>query len=115
MTKFMWQTLKAIILWNYSRTTWQYDVLCLLILAFIFLTPQNWFDNNEGRVRHYLQGQPAATKVILNANLFSRQATKEEIENRVRELTGIKNAEVKAVHPKLDEQGNTVAFEVDIK
>lgn len=111
----MWQTIKAIILWNYSRTTWQYDVLCLLILAFIFLTPKSWFDNNEGRVRHYLQGQPVATKVILNASQISQQATKEEIENRVRELTGIKNAEVKAVRPKQDEHGKTVAFEVDIK
>ncbi|MEZ5345718.1 MAG: hypothetical protein R2681_09210 [Pyrinomonadaceae bacterium] len=39
--------MKSIILWNYSRGTWQYDVFCLLIIGFIFLTPKTWFDNGE--------------------------------------------------------------------
>jgi outer membrane lipoprotein-sorting protein len=34
-------TLKKILFWSYDRGTWQYDVMCVLILAFIFLTP-NW-------------------------------------------------------------------------
>jgi hypothetical protein len=40
-------SLKRIILWDYSRGTWQYDVLCLLIIAFIFLSPKTWFDGRE--------------------------------------------------------------------
>lgn len=36
--------LKSILLWSYERGTWQYDVLCLVILAFIFLTPSSWFN-----------------------------------------------------------------------
>ncbi len=39
--------MKEIILWNYERGTWQYDLFCLLIIAFIFLTPKTWFDNGE--------------------------------------------------------------------
>jgi hypothetical protein len=39
--------LKDIILWQYKRGTWQYDVFCLLIVAFIFLTPKSWFDRRE--------------------------------------------------------------------
>ena len=35
--------MKNIINWSYERGTWQYDVLCLLIIAFIFLTPKAWF------------------------------------------------------------------------
>jgi hypothetical protein len=35
--------MKNIINWSYERGTWQYDVLCLLIIAFIFLTPKTWF------------------------------------------------------------------------
>jgi hypothetical protein len=35
--------IKKIILWSYERGTWQYDVLCLLIIAFIFLTPSSLF------------------------------------------------------------------------
>lgn len=29
--------------WIYDRGTWQYDVMVILILAFIFLTPRQWF------------------------------------------------------------------------
>jgi outer membrane lipoprotein-sorting protein len=39
--KIVFTTLKKILFWSYDRGTWQYDVMCVLILAFIFLTP-NW-------------------------------------------------------------------------
>ena len=39
--------MKRWILWDYERGTWQYDVFCLLIVAFIFLTPKSWFENAE--------------------------------------------------------------------
>ncbi len=32
--------LKRFILWDYARASWQYDVIVLLILAFIFVTPR---------------------------------------------------------------------------
>lgn len=40
-------TLPARILWNaffwtYERATWQYDVMVLTILAFVWLTPPDW-------------------------------------------------------------------------
>lgn len=35
--------LKRTILWSYERGSWQYDLICLIILAFIFLTPRAWF------------------------------------------------------------------------
>ena len=31
------------IFWSYDRGTWQYDLIVLAILAFIFLTPRSWF------------------------------------------------------------------------
>ncbi|MCX6615520.1 MAG: hypothetical protein NTZ98_05400 [Acidobacteria bacterium] len=31
------------IFWNYERGTWQYDLMCALILAFIFVTPTRFF------------------------------------------------------------------------
>jgi len=34
---------RKIILWEYSRATWQYDVMVAVILAFIFLTPRELF------------------------------------------------------------------------
>ena len=35
--------LKRAIFWSYERGSWQYDIICVLILAFIFLTPAGWF------------------------------------------------------------------------
>jgi hypothetical protein len=39
--------MKRWVLWDYERGTWQYDVFCLLIIAFIFLTPKAWFEKAE--------------------------------------------------------------------
>lgn len=38
--------MKNIINWSYERASWQWDLLCVLILIFIFATPKAWFDNN---------------------------------------------------------------------
>jgi hypothetical protein len=35
--------LKRFVLWDYPRACWQYDVMVAIILAFIFLTPREWF------------------------------------------------------------------------
>ena len=39
--------LPAIVVWNalfwtYERATWQYDVMVVAILAFVWLTPPDW-------------------------------------------------------------------------
>ena len=39
--------MRNIIDWNYERGSWQWDVLCLVILAFIFLTPKEWFESGR--------------------------------------------------------------------
>lgn len=40
------RAIKRVLLWSYERGTWQYDVLCLIILAFVFLTPRSLFDGS---------------------------------------------------------------------
>lgn len=47
------------LLWDHTRGSWQYDVFCLLIIAFIFLTPKSWFDRRE---KLATQPPPAAVK-----------------------------------------------------
>jgi hypothetical protein len=39
----MWRAIKRFVLWDYERASWQYDLMVGLILAFIFLTPREWF------------------------------------------------------------------------
>ncbi len=43
-------TLPALVLWRtffwtYERATWQYDLLVIVILAFIWLTPPAWLQD----------------------------------------------------------------------
>lgn len=40
-------SIKKLILWEYSRETSVYVIFCLLIVAFIFLTPKSWFEKRE--------------------------------------------------------------------
>jgi hypothetical protein len=37
------QSISRVFFWTYQRGTWQYDILCAIILAFIFLTPKSLF------------------------------------------------------------------------
>jgi hypothetical protein len=37
--------LRKIIFWSYGRGTLQYDILCALILAFIFVIPRQYFQD----------------------------------------------------------------------
>jgi hypothetical protein len=43
----LWPKLKLVItraiFWSYERGSWQYDIIVVVILAFIFLTPAHWF------------------------------------------------------------------------
>lgn len=50
----MSSVLKKIIFWDYPRGSWQYDVIVLGILAFIFLTPREVF-RDQPRVRSIVQ------------------------------------------------------------
>ena len=42
--KIILSTLKKILFWSYERGSWQYDVMCVLILAFIILAPNRVFE-----------------------------------------------------------------------
>ena len=46
--------IKRFIFWDYRRAGWQYDVMVGLILAFIFLTPREWF-----------RDQPRANSIVM--------------------------------------------------
>ena len=43
--------LKRFILWEYPRASWQYDVIVAVILAFVFLTPRDWY-RDQPRIPH---------------------------------------------------------------
>lgn len=105
--------IKKAFLWSYERNTWQWDVLCVLILVFIFLTPKSWFTNGE---RHKQLGHPSAASktVVIGAELVENVRDIPRLEQQVRSLTGQSDARVDRVRPRLDTNGKTIAYEVDI-
>jgi len=106
--------IKKSFLWSYARNTWQWDVLCVLILVFIFLSPKSWFVSGErhGPLGHQSE---AFSTVIVAAELVDNDRDKSQLEQRVRTLTGQANARIIAVRPRHDSAGKTVAYEVDIR
>jgi hypothetical protein len=40
--KILFTTLKKTLFWSYERGSWQYDVMCVLILVFVFFAPNRW-------------------------------------------------------------------------
>ncbi len=46
--------LKRIILWDYERGVWQYDVMCGVILLFLAFAPRVWF-RDQPRIPHASQ------------------------------------------------------------
>jgi hypothetical protein len=44
-----------VVFWRYPRGSWQYDILCALILVFIFLTPKHFFGGKVFMMEEDLQ------------------------------------------------------------
>lgn len=109
------RAVKRLFFWNYARNTWQYDVLCALILAFIFLTPKSWFDNGELRSKQEHQSPFASTFLLAAPENSDAELETNEIERRVRNLMNRPEIRVTSVRKRMDGQGKIVAYEVDIR
>jgi hypothetical protein len=106
--------LRKLFFWNYARNTWQWDVLCVVILIFIFLTPKSWFENSERR--GYLAHQRSAVSTVLvSPELIEHAEDNAQIEQAVRTLTGRNEIQVLSVRKTVDKDGKTRAYEVDIR
>ncbi len=106
---FVRSTAKKIIFWTYPRTSWQWDVLCVLILVFIFLTPKSWFEN-----RAFQRSHASQTTVVLSVDVIGTQLDRSEIERRARQISG-REGTVAAVRERHDPSGKLIAYEVDFR
>ena len=105
---FIFTTLKRVLFWSYERGTWQYDIMCVLILAFIFCSPNTLFQNEAARA------DTGKTRIeIKNGELsqLNPAQIKAELEKRTSEKEGHK-VTVKRYDVELDETGNVRGYEV---
>ena len=108
--------------WTYERGTWQYDIMVILILAFIFLTPRSWF-----RDRPVSPVPSAAVVLLLNDSAqkvyqLHSSLVKPEADGsvaasaqRILEAHTGKSVEVIRVEPALDSRGQVVSYAVWVR
>ena len=97
--------MKKFILWSYSRETSVYVIFCLLIVAFIFLTPKSCFDKRERLATQ-------TSRLIVQASDFSPE--KNILQQRVREISGNPEAIIVGWREMRNARGETV-YEIDIR
>ena len=86
--------------WSYERGSWQYDVMCVAILAFIFLIPARIFDDPEARPRR----EGALKETVVPAD----RVTDGSIEG----LSAAVGAPVHRVEPVRESDGRVSAYRV---
>src|SRR2546423_12947782 len=96
-------TARKIVFWNYSRTSWQWDVLCVLILAFIFLTPKSWFASNP-------PVQTTVTTVIWATDLVGNQGDMAEVDRLAKARVNRPSGQAVDHRPKRDQSGKVIAY-----
>jgi len=97
--------IKNFILWNYSRETSIYVVFCLVIVAFIFLTPKHWFVGRGMLATRTRQVTVKATEVSID---------KEAMETKVRDLMKDPSIDVVGWRESKDTSGDRI-YEVEVK
>ena len=93
--------LKKIWFWAYDRGTWQYDILCVLILMTIFFTP-------NVRTRDTRMKWGKGTPIYLSIQ-ETGQGSPEEIKQRAKTLLSQKtghNVDVSHIELSIDESSN---------
>ena len=99
------EKIRNIVMWSHSRETSVYVVFCLMIVAFIFLTPKSWFDKRERLATQ-------TSRLIVQPSDFSPD--RGVLETRVKELSGNPRAEIVDWHERTNAKGEKF-YEIDIK
>lgn len=97
--------IKKFILWEYNRETTIYLTFCLLIVAFIFLTPKSWFDKREKLATQ-------TSRLIVKAQDFS--TVESERKKKVKELSGNPNAEIIELKERRND-GGELYYDIEIR
>jgi hypothetical protein len=110
----MW---KRFILWDYSRATWQYDLMVGIIVAFIFLTPRAWF-RDQPRIHQassiaMLPTENGGLVYFVDTALLSRipeNQRADKLSEMLQVRTGNRHLKVTRVEPILDAEGELEGY-----
>ncbi|HZS44868.1 MAG TPA: hypothetical protein VFC63_07170 [Blastocatellia bacterium] len=103
--------MKRFLLWSFERGSIQYDVICIVILAFIFLTPQSVFNDRPAFMRisdeliHQTSDDDGRTVFTVKVN------TEKEAVDRLKAVMG-RPVTVSRSEPIYDTTGALVAYSI---
>ena len=107
--KIVFATLKGVLFWSYDRGSWQYDIMCVLILAFVFFGPNSIFHS---------KAEPS-TQALSNPAFVTRQEVEQsspaDMEQKIAEHLSKKHGRtvrVSLVEPLMDASGNLRGYQV---
>ena len=108
--------------WTYERGTWQYDVMVALILAFIFLTPRGWFNDQPAPAGasgvvllsasdHEKVYQLRAALLDTGLDASAEEAIRSGVERILQSYVG-KSVHIPQIKPETDARGQVVSYAV---
>lgn len=109
--------MKRFLLWSFERGSVQYDVICVIILAFIFLTPTSFFNDRPDFMRMPGQGQDVRVgrddrgNTVFTVRVPAAVGTGTDAQQRLEAFLGkpVVVARTEAIH---DSMGALVAYAV---
>lgn len=108
----------SFLFWSYDRGSWQYDLMVVFILAFIFLTPRHIFHDRpspvEARQVVEVRGDEG-TGYRIDAKLLAGPGSVEEQAARIVQESVGRPVAVRHVEPVLDARGRVQAYTVWIQ
>jgi hypothetical protein len=122
-----WAKVKLVVsravFWSYERGSWQYDIICGAILAFVVLTPRSWFHDRPtlelsdlrhrqgvieiGRTRAGAEYLVDSRLVESYASLKPEEAVQVILQGRLN-----RNVTVKSLDPVLDKNNVMLGYTV---
>ncbi len=114
MLRKLWLRFRPAVLWEFPRGSWQYDVVVVLILAFIFLTPEELFNDRPSQpvVQEIEHAAEDARVFWVDPGALGR-ADPETADGHIRELLDSKwsgEVAIERIQPTTDLAGNVQAY-----
>ncbi len=114
MIRRLWVRIRPAVFWDFPRGSWQYDVVVVLILAFIFLMPAGLFNDRPSQpvVQEIEHGGGDSRVFWIDPGALGRaepERAREGLEALLETKVGSELA-VDRIQPATDRAGNVQAY-----
>jgi hypothetical protein len=127
----LWRGIKNTVFWSFERGSWPYDLLVIGIVAFVLLSPRDWFNDRPANPQ---EPRAAGVEVVsedtagglttlhVEAGLIAPSKPDPAFERRAHDFLG-KNVDalkgrtfqIKEIRPLRQTDGTTLYYEIVVK